>query len=251
MKWILPTVLSLAVLACLVLAAYPFWPDVIPNRSDASGYGSWMSGIGAVALQAVVIFLLYITYRSQQEELSKTTLAMHAQNESMRRQRVDATFFELLSRYDAAVAATYHYSALDGKSTGRRAFEFLLGTITIEIDKADGSLSNWHAIRGVVQARRREYSEWIRSINTICSFLNRDAGNDVGYYMTIFRGYLSDFEMLFLMIELASREDGSFTAHFLNKHGIFRYAPQPAPTREYWWRMIAERLRVHDRGQSI
>jgi len=209
--------------------------------------GSWMSGIGSVLLQATVIYLLYKTYCTQREELRTSAQILHDQSESIRGQRVDASFFELLSRYDSAVESVFwnHPSGALKRFSGRPAFEYIVGDVRDAINKIDPKFEDWMKIRKVVESYNRQYSDWTRSINTICSFLKREGMQDIEYYMTIFSGYLSRYELELLHLELASRDVGSFTASFLVRNDVFRHYTRADATDVSVWEKVDERLKVH------
>lgn len=67
------------------------------NVDKYNELGDFIGGITAPFLSVVALLLLYLTYKSQKEELSETRGILNKQTETLTRQQFETTFFNMLN----------------------------------------------------------------------------------------------------------------------------------------------------------
>ncbi|MDF9795044.1 hypothetical protein OKW21_000307 [Catalinimonas alkaloidigena] len=69
------------------------------DNETISGFGTFLGGFVGTIFSGVAVFLVFLTYLSQKEELRLTRQEMESQNETLIKQNYENVFFKLLDTY--------------------------------------------------------------------------------------------------------------------------------------------------------
>lgn len=93
----------LIMIGSLFFYFYTFYGSLSLLHDNWGYFGDYVGGVTGTLVAALAVFLIYLTYRLQQEELEKTNVALTTQNEQLKIQQFQNVFFNLLERKDQIV----------------------------------------------------------------------------------------------------------------------------------------------------
>ena len=72
-------------------------------QDDWGYFGDFFGGLVGTLVSLVAVVLVYLTYRLQKVELRETSKALNSQNEQLKIQQFENTFFKLLERKESLI----------------------------------------------------------------------------------------------------------------------------------------------------
>lgn len=93
--------------------------------NDYGSFGDFVGGIAATYFSGFAVYLLYVTYNSQKEELAATRDIMSKQNSVLVKQQFDNTFFNLLSSANE-MTNEISYNNANGRTIGKLIFRNIM-----------------------------------------------------------------------------------------------------------------------------
>ena len=77
-------------------------------QDDWGYFGDFFGGLVGTLVSLVAVVLVYLTYRLQKVELRETSKALNSQNEQLKIQQFENTFFKLLERKESLILSLIH-----------------------------------------------------------------------------------------------------------------------------------------------
>ena len=210
---------TFSVAITLVLGLIPWlWLD---SFDGAGSLGDWIAGSTTLIVQAVVIYLLYETYRSQKSELEEQRMLLDVANKEAARKRFEDGYYMLLERYETIVRGL----VLPGNDTYKARHVF---------PDVAADCIGYHSEEDV-QTHLIEYftvrdwwlGDWVRVVLMAVKYVRESDRTDGEQqkYLKLLRGSMSSAESrAFLMYLLTREKDKSKTATFLLANNFFKYS---------------------------
>jgi hypothetical protein len=211
----------------------PFIPKYILNihqYPELGNLGDWWGGTSAMFIAIAGIILLVLNYLSQKNELELTRNEFKTQNQTLKIQRFENTFFHLVSLYNKIVALLYYSSeeiqsimkknlmindtAVSGREFFSEAYHWLKSRM---YDTPKESYNNeYEAVKDIYNhffRRNKKYFEhYFNTISEILKYVaNSPDINEIQkkFYMGIFKAQLSNYELIFLFYHgISNYSDG-------------------------------------------
>lgn len=223
------------------------------NTKEYDKLGQFISGVTSPFISISAFILLYMTYKSQKEELEQSRSVMENQSKTMELQRFENTFFQMLSLHHQIVNGidlVEKYNITTTKGIGGfqpRAIFSHEGTI----QNAERTIIGRDVFMNRYQSFYDELKESEESemfIETYIVFYTKfqsDAGHyfrnvyriiklvDITnmsfekkyYYTSIIRAQLSDYELLWLFYNCLSENGVEKFKPLVEKYAIFKNLP--------------------------
>ncbi len=211
--------IAIAIAVSLFLALVPL--HIFSSYTEAGTLGDWLAGSTSLIVQAVVVYLLYETYKSQKYELEQQRQLLKVANNEASRKRFEDGYYMLLERYEAVVCrlgetGNAHYKV-------RRVFPGLA-------DECIGYLKVNDAaplLRKFFSDRDWWLGDWLRVILMVVKYVRQSDRSEEEQrgYLKLLRGSMSAAEARTLLLHFASKDSGdSITATYLLKNDFFKYS---------------------------
>jgi uncharacterized membrane protein len=253
-----------------------FEPDA-PKDLSAYGISGDFFGFANAVFSALAFAILIVTLwmqrhelKMQRRELSITQdvmrqqeKEMHDQNESLRRQTFENTFFGLLSLHNEIVART---SLHDHNATGRQALDELVSRlwnidlpITVDLETIlHAELSGLNDPAGKLDSLDLAYAEWyeaydyvvghyFRTLYNILKYVKNRGGQDELMYAALVRSQLSGPEIELLLFTGLSEHGREKMKPLIERYSMLKHLPNK-PALEPWRKHYAESAFVDPDG---
>jgi hypothetical protein len=182
---------------------------------NLSKIGDWWGGTSAAFIALSGIILLVLNYLSQKKELEETRKEFKIQNETLKIQRFENTFFHLISLYNNVVNSLYYddktpkpsFILDNNTASGKDFFSMsyhwlknwmdpsLKGAYKDEFEFVKATYNSFY------REKRNYYEHYFNTISEILNYvaISKDINFDQKkFYINIFKSQLSNFELLFL-----------------------------------------------------
>lgn len=195
------------------------------NKSTFGEWGDFFGGVLNPILTFLTFMGLLITIVIQQTELSESRVelkrsadALHDQNESLKKQNFENTFFQMLEIHNQIVNSIDLISD-EGKVTrGRDCFSVFYTRFNKiyreNKEKANGKHNEESVVKLAYQLfwkdHQTELGHYFRYLYNVVRFI-KDANQTDGPYLRLIRAQLSDQELLLLFYNCVSDNGGNFT----------------------------------------
>lgn len=195
------------------------------NKSTFGEWGDFFGGVLNPILTFLTFMGLLITIVIQQTELRESRVelkrsadALRDQNESLKKQNFENTFFQMLEIHNQIVNSIDLISD-DGKVTrGRDCFSVFYTRFNKiyreNKEKANGKHSEESVIKLAYQLfwkdHQTELGHYFRYLYNVVRFI-KDANQINGPYLRLIRAQLSDQELLLIFYNCISSNGGNFT----------------------------------------
>lgn len=193
-----------------------------------SSFGEWGDFFGGV-LNPILTFLMFmgllITIVIQQTELQESRVelrrsadALRDQNESLRKQNFENTFFQMLEIHNQIVNAIDLVSEQGRVTRGRDCFSVFYTRFNKiyreNKEKANGKYTEESVLKLAYQLfwkeHQTELGHYFRYLYNVVRFIKESKQVD-GPYLRLIRAQLSDQELLLLFYNCVSDNGGNFT----------------------------------------
>lgn len=200
-------------------------------------FGTFISGVTAPFLSLAAFVLLYLTYKSQKEELADSKKILKEQNATQQTQRFETTFFNLLNLHHSIV------NNMDLKITGKRTDQWK-GTHWYETEikkgrdcfltfysgfqtayKKQKSTNNNSEIIIVKEAYNDFFDKhvydlghYFRNLYHLVKFIDKSQMIDKQMYVSLVRAQLSSHELLLIFYNCVSDYGQKFTPYMTTYH---------------------------------
>lgn len=189
---------------------------------EPSGMGDTFAGIfSALAFVwiLVTVFLQSAQLKEQKSEISRQANEFEKMNESMERQRLEQTFFEMLHTHGHLIGEMSDQKAPGKPIEGREALGYIQGRLftflrgkTSREDVLIGYAAFW-------KKYRKDLSHYFRFLYNFFRFLEEKAGSDE-FYAKVLRSQLSNEELTLLYYNCLS-PDGEKMEKYAKKFEVF------------------------------
>ncbi len=247
------TFLGICVLWLLNLIV-PYLSGTSPENAPGFGdmFGAVNSLFSGFALAGIIITILMQReeLQLQRKELALTRKEFAQQNETMRLQRFENTFFNLLQLHHQIVQGIdYRYEKVPRKKamssvlipkepkevlilTGRDVFQFLYRNLAARLSKSPAS--SWEELyfKEYLLAQT-DFGHYFRNLYRIVKLVDEATFSDVERedylikyrYTSILRAQLSDFETLWLFYNGVSRNGAHKFKGLIEKYSLLKTIP--------------------------
>jgi hypothetical protein len=210
---------TFSVAITLVLGLIPWlW---FGSFDGAGSLGDWIAGSSTLIVQAVVIYLLYETYRSQKSELEEQRMLLDVANKEAARKRFEDGYYMLLNRYEAVVSRLKEPD--NDYYRVRRVFPAMSDECLSYLKGNDAQ----EALAKFFHDRDWWLGDWLRAVKMVVKYVRESDRTDREQheYLKLLRGSMSAAEAQTLLLYLASMERGnSPTAIYLLSNNFFKYS---------------------------
>jgi len=235
--------IEIAVWAVIVLA---FW-DIFLVHQKITDFGQWGDFFGGV-LNPILTFLtfvgLMITIILQQIELkesrvefSRTADALNKQEEHMKIQTFENTFFKMLELHNNIVEnlkfeyhvpiSQYNYVERDEKATGREVFELVFNFLYSNSGNPILPLRPY--ISKIQNKNNHILGQYFRNLYQILKFIKKQESlldENLQNYANILRAQLTSYELIFLFLNCFDgvSDEGQFQ-ELLIEYSVLQHFP--------------------------
>jgi hypothetical protein len=188
------------------------------NTSKYNDLGTFVGGISTPILSVSAFILLYLTYKSQKEELRESRLLLTQQTASIKKQQFENTFFNLLNQHNTIVNSIdivkrERKNIMGGATTkekyefdivtihGRDCFKFFYKQLTIDYKNVTQYYDLERiesAYDGFFQEYQNDVSHYFRFLYNMIKVVDNSDIADKKTYTNIVRAQLSSHELLLL-----------------------------------------------------
>ncbi|MGV3555235.1 MAG: putative phage abortive infection protein [Croceibacterium sp.] len=197
----------------------------VTNSAEFAALGPWGDFFGGIA-NPVLTFLTFIAVLAtlwlqheelglSREELSRSANALEAQIEGAKQQRVENTFFQLMSNHNELVNAIDLVSQGKPTTFGRDCFSVFYTRLTKIYREIEGkpNVSKTDRIERSYtdfwRDHQLELGHYYRFLYRFVLFTDREFSQD-DFYMGLLRAQLSDQELLMLFYNAQTRHGRAF-----------------------------------------
>jgi hypothetical protein len=216
---------------------------VIPEYDK---FGTFISGVTAPFLSLAAFVLLYLTYKSQKEELADSKKILKEQNTTQQTQRFETTFFNLLNLHHSIVnnidleikdkhtdewKGTHWYETEIKK--GRDCFLTFYSGFKTAYKKQKANNSRFEGTLLVEDSElltvKKAYYEffgkhhydlghYFRNLYHLIKFIDKSEMPDKQMYVSLVRAQLSSHELLLIFYNCVSDYGQKFTPYMTTYH---------------------------------
>jgi Putative phage abortive infection protein len=231
--------------AILVVMVYAIWFRG-PLSADPAAWGQFGDYVGGVlnpTFSFLALLALLATFglqvrelRISAKELKNSADALVKQNETLRRQTFEATFFQLLRLHNEIVLAI----EIPSRSLrGRAAFQFFLEQLEGQLIKAAGrtnllnATDNFERVASTYNDFYREYEavlgHYFRMLYNIIKLVHRAEGIDKRFYTNLVRAQLSSAELKLLFYNCLMRWGAEKFKPLVELYSLLKTVPADRP----------------------
>lgn len=211
---------------------------------DYDKLGGWIGGITTPFLSMAAFILLYITYKSQKEELNESRTLLAQQTLSIEKQQFENTFFNLLNQQSEIVKSVDikrtiqiyqpHISPNKIKVSdilhGRDCFRFFYKIYCTRYNRTEVENSSLVRINKsydvFFKLYQNDLSHYFRFLYNIIKFIDKSSIEDKKNYTNIVRAQLSSHELLILFYNSLSTGYGRERFKpFIEKYQLLKNMP--------------------------
>lgn len=223
-----------AIIAVLVVIIVLILNTVFYVEEKSAPFGDAFGVVNALFSGLAFVGLIYaILLQSeelslQRQELKETRGEFEKQNETMKKQRFDNTFFNMLNLHNEVVGSLSHGDS----HKGRKVFSFIFEQIrtgwmnrgnpgqklkTIE-DICEVRYGRWHALMG----------HYFRYLYRIIKFVDDSSleEGDKQEYVKILRAQLSNYELVILLYNSAYHREGKSFQDYIERYALLDNLPR-------------------------
>ncbi len=204
-----------------------FWGSEI-QISNYGELGDFIAGITGTLISVAAFILLYLTYKTQKQELSETRDILNKQHQTFEKQQFETTFFNLLNLHDSIVNSidfkTIHTTTSRYKvekeieiKKGRDCFVLFYRAFQIHYGKVRSkqkSVSQLELIKtayeNFFEDHKTDLGHYFRNLYHIIKFIDRSEIMNKQQYASIVRAQLSSHELLLLFYNGLSKYGKKF-----------------------------------------
>ena len=211
-----------------------------PETSGAAGdtFGAINALFSGLALGGVIlaIFLQREELRLQRKELALSRQEMQAQNETLRMQRFENTFFGMLALHNEILGQLTYYRNNGPTDRGRDVFKTYYERLSIQYQSSvthlkDSGVTNpsaivEHAYDRFFSAYQAQMGHYFRNLYQIVKLLDRTKVPDKRFYVGLVRAQLSSGELLLLFYNCVSPKGRERFKPLIEEYGLLEGVPQ-------------------------
>lgn len=215
--------LFVIVILFLLNASFIF---IFPSIQESAQFGDTFGAVNALFSGCAFVGLIYAIFlqrkdlKLQYDELRATREEFEIQNETLRKQRFENTFFNMLNLHNEVV------SSLEVSSNkGRKVFIYFLNEVKLRWSNKDNPS---HKLKTIEDICEDFYKSWdyvlghyFRNLYCIVKFVDEsDIEKDKQDYVNILRAQLSDHELIILFYNFAYYWEGEKFKIYIEKYAL-------------------------------
>lgn len=214
--------------------------------------GTFISGVTAPFLSLAAFVLLYLTYKSQKEELSDSKKILNEQSETQQTQRFETTFFNLLNLHHSIVnsidlkISVKHTNEWKGEhwfeneeKKGRDCFREFYSAFTKAYNQQKRYSTKWDGTKHILESElvvvkesyntffaqhQHDLGHYFRNLYHLVKFIDNSEMKNKQMYVSLVRAQLSSHELLLIFYNCASDFGQKFT-QFMPAYHFFKNMP--------------------------
>ncbi|MFY0253676.1 putative phage abortive infection protein [Chitinophaga sp. 30R24] len=213
--------------------------------------GAFIAGLTAPFLSISAFILLYLTYKSQKEELADSKIILKSQSETLEKQQFETTFFNLLNLHHSIVNSTDVKVPVSGLQSvvarnkgqsvspdvrnGRDCFTYFYERFAnyYHAEKNSRDTSTIGSELSIIQeSYDKFYSQfqfdlghYFRNLYHVVKFVNRSSISNKQEYISLIRAQLSSHEILVLFYNGLSYNGTKFKP-LIEKYHLLKNMPK-------------------------
>lgn len=225
------------------LYAWQFQGGLSGTQEVWGQFGDYLGGVlnPMLGFLTLLALLVTITLQSRElrlstEELKKSASALQSQNDTLKRQSFESTFFQLLRLHNDIVTAmdvTAKHSSIETR--GRDCFGVFVKELRGEITQAQAT-SNAQlagdAYLGFYRRRQRDLGHYFRLLYHIVKFVDRSDVANKKFYTNLVRAQLSSDELKLLFFNCLSPLGNEKFKKLIERYALLKTLPEdefPSP----------------------
>ena len=213
LKWL--AIVGIAA-AILIVGSYltKFSGGLSDNHEHWGQFGDYVGGLLNPTFSLLALIALLATFalqvrelRISAKELKNSADALVKQNEALRVQNFEASFFQLLRLHNDIVNSIDRVSTKGKVTTGRDCFNVFLRRLqsTLEIEGADRNFDAFLTHYDLFYIEyQHEIGHYFRLLYNIVKLVSRTGGIDKRFYTNLVRAQLSSAELMLLFYNCLS-----------------------------------------------
>lgn len=205
------------------------------NHQNWAEFGSYIGGVLSAAFAFMAFTALLYSIHIQSEELSKTRDTLFNQNNLIKKQNFETTFFQLINQFNLIsqqliFPVKRNLSEIELKN--EKYFEILYSNLISTIQKIEISNHNFNRLQLLNAAysffypnHRNSIEPYLKTLQVIIEYIDKGdvSEKDKEFYINIFCTQLSSNEFYLILYHSLSAYSNKVMVELIKKYDFFKY----------------------------